>query len=1654
MAKFQQQKTETQGIESLLSGIQALQIGNSDSEILPKIEKRKSDVSINCEYLYTEGNIDSYVNSFVKFSLGGFKEGCQFLLKDMMGPDHDKFYVVYSGAIDSAEYGANLDFFLDKRKQQAPDQGSRDDRKDIFDELMPVMLEEKTCKVKIIFPYNVTNFHWLTGEIVLLKEGNNISVEITTHNPYGGGSLLKPNAELILSALTDRMGENGLTILHTNNMNSPFELPRQDSYDTTSCGAIVADEITKRMQGIDLQNTYPIGAEDLRLSQLEYLEEKLGQADRVFQLFRKDIIDPSRWDANPYTGDEKPKIDKIDSLSKGSQPRSGYANDESGLPSDGKDNENWSRAIRIQSEIDNGKDIIHKFVDQDHAEEATIIIGRTGSGKSTLANYLVMPKDTIVEKDECDLVKISGGGAEVGDGTVSKTTFPNKIGKYWDCPGFDDTGGEGQDIVNAFFIKEVFTLPKAVKLMLVIQWTDLTGNVGTVKNLMKTLGTLFENINDIIPSLSVFITKVPQDKIHLVNPNINRLLKGLDGQKDLYAKKILESCLSQSESVPLIVFPEIKPGDFPQPILDLMGSNEGMLSILEERKYVQISKVNLSVAPTSQVFINKMALKLSDDIYRDTATLMEKYKGFISDLCSIKKGLPELDNLLPFMEKVKQYQSKVGILVRKLNELQSDGGIDSLKLMKEALKVVKENQEMFSFSVTKECEKLVSLVEQFEFFVQIEPDSVKAFNYDLVKPIFTQTEIAIKNKIDWFVGRLKGQIYEKSQSILKEFANQVNEHVQKQVKKASESSNLKDMEACKDFMQKIGNLLTTFAFESPGSKIDKLSEIVKQLNLASLTKKFEDLNVYRNLVDLFPEYFDRTKYYEDLNNVMRPIGSLSDSYHEAQQGQQKVWHDRFNQIFDSLFKQIEELTKVDLVRTAKLAKNVESIYTTFSDDAQRDLGSVLPAVIEIINDDTLLTAFTSAQSIVEKIENLNKIGLRIDNVKEAVLRQAVGEVKVLIKESFVKLYQEKVEDIAKKVSDIVKENCVSLSDLQQQSLEELLINWKGGIGDLLAEFQKGVLSSWIVSLYLGSTIKEAKDLELLTKSLSIDEVSTLQRKEFSNVSSKIDDLYQYIISDPAGRILQNFTLKVLEKLEALHTYGQSITDIKQNLREFLEHLNTQLVGDQVTIEGIIEKAPKFLRFDDLPDEINQFLSIPFSMDKVASSINKIKGEVAILDHWYNSIGLVHDIIMKFGYSFYKEYPVINDQNFARFFNTLSEKDGNLGKDFEFLGYHKVISNHLNSLLDHSWRSGREVKFKTNKESGEVVFTGQCIVLSKLLESVDDSAKSIKVYAQGTVVLDTDITKHGVNFTIFAPYWDILKPLTIDLSGLDAKNYASGQNSAMGYSMIDGRGNSGPNGLNGQRGGDSGSFYAAGYKFTKLPDQIHFNLTGGKGGDGQRGGDGATGYSGNASSLADFYNDHNCFRLDAEWSHRFDFGKMYNRIELVKGQDGSQGGNGGAGGLAGRGGNGGYACIYDLEHGGATPWSLAGAKGKDGKFGDCGTVGQGGYFGNNLKVWYYQNQWGSYIRYYEQHNSGYQYKSHNGSTINTYVKAADGIAKFKKGYYLPETKQKTGFDPQLLQDFSREIELPGSNIYDILERSVLDDFMEVSSRVMGDSSTFI
>ena len=158
-----------------------------------------------------------------------------------------------------------------------------------------------------------------------------------------------------------------------------------------------------------------------------------------------------------------------------------------------------------------------------------LVLGTTGSGKSTLVHGLAgRPLEANSAKKGRRTLDVKGDpldGFSIGHGLGSETQVPNiwydKQSNliYCDCPGFMDSRGVGQEIVNAFAIDQLFASPSRIKILFAIQESDFEGARGmeAIDRLNKLL-TLVPNVGQLNQALILMMTKSSgaysvQDKI-------------------------------------------------------------------------------------------------------------------------------------------------------------------------------------------------------------------------------------------------------------------------------------------------------------------------------------------------------------------------------------------------------------------------------------------------------------------------------------------------------------------------------------------------------------------------------------------------------------------------------------------------------------------------------------------------------------------------------------------------------------------------------------------------------------------------------------------------------------------------------------------------------------------------------------------------------------------------------------------------------------------------------------------------------------------------------------------------------------------------------------------------------------------------------------
>lgn len=144
---------------------------------------------------------------------------------------------------------------------------------DIFDEIKLQILSSPNMNIKILFPYNVRENHWLTCEIKIHKIVNRYAILITPHDPFGGGEIDNDNYTKLIQSLQKRIREIDNTAIMTCSFEKSIYQRRQHDHD--SCGAIMLEDLVQRIRGLHLSTTYESGASALREGHIKMVEDRL-----------------------------------------------------------------------------------------------------------------------------------------------------------------------------------------------------------------------------------------------------------------------------------------------------------------------------------------------------------------------------------------------------------------------------------------------------------------------------------------------------------------------------------------------------------------------------------------------------------------------------------------------------------------------------------------------------------------------------------------------------------------------------------------------------------------------------------------------------------------------------------------------------------------------------------------------------------------------------------------------------------------------------------------------------------------------------------------------------------------------------------------------------------------------------------------------------------------------------------------------------------------------------------------------------------------------------------------------------------------------------------------------------------------------------------
>lgn len=161
-------------------------------------------------------------------------------------------------------------------------------------------------------------------------------------------------------------------------------------------------------------------------------------------------------------------------------------------------------------------------------KDITVVLGDTGAGKSTLINLLAGVTLRVNSRGEL-ITQNENEGAKIGAGSKSVTKAPyyintTDLGIVCDLPGFDDTDGAVDDVVNAAFIRQILIGARSVKSIFVTSSAEIEAVRGNAfKRLMGAM-KMFSNAGFHDTSCLLVINKMEREEMDTAT---SELLSGI-----------------------------------------------------------------------------------------------------------------------------------------------------------------------------------------------------------------------------------------------------------------------------------------------------------------------------------------------------------------------------------------------------------------------------------------------------------------------------------------------------------------------------------------------------------------------------------------------------------------------------------------------------------------------------------------------------------------------------------------------------------------------------------------------------------------------------------------------------------------------------------------------------------------------------------------------------------------------------------------------------------------------------------------------------------------------------------------------------------------------------------------------------------------------
>lgn len=344
--------------------------------------------------------------------------------------------------------------------------------------------------------------------------------------------------------------------------------------------------------------------------------------------------------------------------------------------SDSKESENQVDLFFEQmiQKINNYANELHFGIERNFA----LVLGNTGAGKSTLTSLLtgaqLQSKETVPGSYEYLIVDEKGliSGEST---TVSKTIIPELMNDtknrvtYYDCPGFNDSRSDINDISVTYLIQQLIKYAKQLKLVFAVNYNSVRIGAGDrceFIDLAKHAVTFVKHFDKYRDSIALIVTKVdsrcPNDHqiIDLIGKFLNKAKSELE-EKQCSNDEEIEFNKKKIEFIKILLQTNEK-GEYNRIGVMRMASEGGpidkMQVLLDEKSAIQrIIKENIrfvrkenddfgySISEESKISIHKLIGKIQSHLIEDVTKISDEIKKYylqqekyIFDLKTLEKS--------------------------------------------------------------------------------------------------------------------------------------------------------------------------------------------------------------------------------------------------------------------------------------------------------------------------------------------------------------------------------------------------------------------------------------------------------------------------------------------------------------------------------------------------------------------------------------------------------------------------------------------------------------------------------------------------------------------------------------------------------------------------------------------------------------------------------------------------------------------------------------------------------------------------------------------------------------------------------------------------------------------------------------------------------